>query len=208
MLSSGMVSIWLDATAGAAPTASSRRATRTPMVLPLAPRSPHGTWACLSVRRAFPPDCGRSGRTGRRGRPGEFVSHSGGAGGLPAGLEGECGSEGSFVTGAARAVGGSSRLRRLELFFRNSELLIHARVGPQSQHPLRDVVADLGPELEAFGVSAAGDPHVRHLRMAIDDEIAAGRDLVVTGVRLRDRGVRSEERSVGEEGRSRWAPDH
>src|SRR3954466_7278016 len=73
------------------------------------------------------------------------------------------------------------RSRWLELFLGNPEPFGHERIAFDSHDALRGVLTDHRAELEAFGVSAGDDPCVRHLRMNVDDEVAALRDLVVTG---------------------------
>jgi hypothetical protein len=92
-----------------------------------------------------------------------------------------------FSPRTARTIG--SWFHGLELLFGNPELRIDARVLPDAEYALRDVVTDLWPELETFGISACGDPHVRHVRMVINDEVATRGDLVVAGMRLRDRRI-------------------
>jgi hypothetical protein len=64
---------------------------------------------------------------------------------------------------------------------------------------LRDVLAHDRPELEPFGVSAAGDPHVRHVWMPIHNEVATRADLVVTRVRLQDRRILEQWKPVRDE---------
>src|SRR5690348_2142607 len=96
---------------------------------------------------------------------------------------------------AVRGVG----FGRLELLLGDPEHRIDGRILPDAHHALRDVVADLRPELESLGVSTGGDPDVGPSRMVIDDEVAARRDLVMTGVGLRDRRVLEERKAVRDE---------
>src|SRR5690349_1202227 len=87
---------------------------------------------------------------------------------------------------------GAVCLRRLVLLLRDLEHVIHGRVSPNAEHTLRNVITDLRAELESLGVAAGGDPHVRPLRVPIDDEVSTRGRLVVTSMRLGDRSILQE----------------
>src|SRR5206468_2082601 len=88
--------------------------------------------------------------------------------------------------------------RRLILLFRNAERLRDRRVPFDSHDALRRVFPDHRTELEAFGVSAGDDPRVGHLRMYVDDEVAARRRLVMASVGLGDRSVLQQRETMGD----------
>src|SRR5215212_1864717 len=103
--------------------------------------------------------------------------------------------------GFFRAIAGCTRRRRrrIVILFRNAERLRDGGVALDAEHTPRDVLANGGALLEPLGISAGGNPYVRHARVLVDDEVAARGRLVVTGVRLRDGGVREQRETTGDE---------
>src|SRR5688500_9074645 len=93
------------------------------------------------------------------------------------------------ATAEPGSVGAGGGWRRLVLVLRDQEALRHLGITDVAEYALRDVLADHRRELEPLGVAAAGDPGVRHLRVDVDDEVAARRLLVMARARLVERRI-------------------
>jgi hypothetical protein len=88
----------------------------------------------------------------------------------------------------------------------NLERLGDRRIADLAERALRNVLTDGRAELEALGISAAGDQDVRHRRMVIDDEIAARAQLVMAGMRLENRRVFQQGKTVRHESTRTFDP--
>src|SRR4051812_34572134 len=81
----------------------------------------------------------------------------------------------------ARAVG---RRRRRIVLLGNLERLHQCRIAVDAHDAPGDVLADDRTLLEPLGIATGRDPDVRHPGVDVNDEVAARRRLVMTGVRL------------------------